>query len=249
MRRTLFVLRRELFGVVQAAASDAGRRAGAATARQGGREGRARPRRCGLAARGVAGHAGGARQDGRGDLDRGAVRGGAAPRRDDGLRARQVLRRQHLGRAEGAHVPVGGGDGAAGRQPRRVELVAPHLGHDAVMARGAAGRATRAGGSCRAGAPLAARLRPGHARSTSSGGWARRLRPSGPRSTTSAPWRSTSTVAPVSHCPTTSSPSVRSSRTPCCCRVWTRPPWAGSSASGTSARTRPPSSTATATVA
>ena len=59
--------------------------------------------------------------------------------------------------------------------------------------------------------------------------------------------RSTSTGGPATCCPTTSSRPSRSSRGRRCCRRWTRPRWAGSSGTGTSARTRRSCSTRAAT--
>src|SRR5207248_2636913 len=64
---------------------------------------------------------------------------------------------------------------------------------------------------------------------------------------TSGRWTSTWPAGPASCSPTTSIPSGRSSPTPRSSRGSTPPRWAGSNGTGTSARTGPRCSTATAT--
>ena len=140
--------------------------------------------------------------------------------------AGQVLRRQRLDRAAGAHPARRRGQDRP--RPQRRPLAHRPAAVDARwttwLGRGARAR-QGARGVRRAGPPLAARPSAPAPRPTSSGGWARPRPPYAPRWPTSAPSRSASTAErPAGCCPTTSSRSAAGrARGRRCCRCSTRP--------------------------
>ena len=236
MRRTLFVFPRETLAVAQAGASnrvaDVERRR---LIRDVERAGLHRGRRA-LAVRGFRAGARGPRRRPGSDVV-GAPQGDSAARGLDLLRRGEVLGREDVGRPSRPDHAVGGGTHRAGLERRRVDDLPAALGRHELVA----GRGDRAscGGSRRGGAgrALAAHVRARHGgrhqvvagidpRGRAAGSWR-----------TSRPSRSSSTGRSAICCPTTWSRPSPSSRGPLSCRRSTRPRWAGSSGTGTSAPT------------